>query len=263
MRAVLALIAIVLTAAPAPIDVVISRSIDTTPERATDLSTRVATALSSAGLEVRSAENTTSLLGARSPAACSARRACLKEVAAKLGSRALVGVDVGHVSGQMGVNLEAIDAAGNRLAAHSFAVESAGYPAGMAQELSVFVEALRKALPAEDAPKAVALVPAPALELTPVLVEAPAARSVAPWVLGAGAAAAAIAAAALFAVHASSAGQLEAGKTTIAGQPASTLSRPQAEQLASTANGTLAGGFVAAGAAAGLAMTAILWRVSE
>lgn len=260
MRAMLGLVAVALLSAADPVDVVVSRSIATTPERAQDLLERVTEALAQAGLKVRAPAETRRLLPAGTQtAACAARRPCVRELGVALGARAVVGVDVGHVTGQMAVNLEAVlTADGQRLAQHSFAIDSDGYPARLAPELEKFSRALALALPPEDAPVAAKLEPSPVKE-PPVAVVAEAARPVGPIVLGSTAVLAAVVAVSLAMVGASTGGQLERAKSTHQGLPASTLSRSDAEAIAASANGQYTAAAIAGGAALTLGAGALLW----
>lgn len=254
-----ALLALLLAAAP--IDAVVSRSIDTTPERADDLLRRVVAAIGA-----RSVEETHQHLPAGTvTAACAARRACLKDLGTALGARAVVGVDVGHVTGQMAVSLEAVLVAdGKRLAQRSFTVDSAGYPAGVEGELKVFAAALKSALPPEDAPVAAKLEPVPAPAKPVVIAAAAPSRPVMPIVLGAAAVVAAGLALGLGVMGGSTAAQLDRAKTTWQGQPASSLSRPQAQEIAARANGQYLGAGLAGSTAGALGLGAALsWLLAD
>ena len=262
LPAMLGLLTVVLTVA-GPVDAVISRSIDTTPERAEDLLGRVAAALAQAGIPVRE----TQLPAGTVPGACAARRACVRELGAAMGARAIVGVDVGHVTGQMAVNLEAISVGdGQRLAQHSFAIDSAGYPAGLEAQLKTFTRALKLALGPEDAPVAVKLAPEPppASSAPIAIVEPPHSRPIAPIVLGGVAVAVAVASVALAVLGSSTAGQIDAAKITYLGAPASKISRNQADGLAAAANSQYTAAGISAGAAVALGAGALLsWGLSE
>jgi len=251
---VLGLITVVL-AVTGPIDAVVSRSIDTTPERADDLLERVVAALDAEGIPVRRPPGSPAL-------ACAARRACVRDTGVTLGSRAVVAVDIGHVTGQMAVNVEAVSVPdGQRLAQLSFSILSAGYPAGVQAELEKFARALKKALGPEDAPVVAKLEPVAAPPPVQVVAprEATSSAPVGPLIVAGLAVAAAVASVSLGVSANGKASELERAKTTYLGMPSSNLSRAQAEQLAASANGQYAGSAVGAGAAVALGAGALVW----
>lgn len=252
-----------LAAAPSlPGDLVLSRSIETTTERATDVIDRAWRDLQARGVALRPPTETRARLlaaGLGAPEACAAKRACLVKLLQKLGSPLLVAVDVGHVGDEMAIGFEALSPEGTSLAQHRFMLKTAGYPAGFDGHAETFARALRPA--AADAPttdlQRPALVPTPAVLPT----TAPTAVAARPWpplTLGAGGAAVAtgVAGVVFTALGLQAMGTLDAARYTSGSSAASHLTAPDAQRLANTANTELTVALVCALGTAALASVA-------
>lgn len=128
---------VVLTATP-QLDLVLTRRVETTAERAEDVVQRVHDALEAEGLHPADPAATRKHLNT-DPTVCAGKRPCEARLGLDLGSSVLVTVDVGHLADRMAVALEAIEPkSGKKLAARAFAMSSLGYPAGIETELKPF-----------------------------------------------------------------------------------------------------------------------------
>ncbi|MFT3839365.1 MAG: hypothetical protein QM723_20445 [Myxococcaceae bacterium] len=128
---------VVLTATP-QLDLVLTRRVETTAERAEDVVQRVHDALEAEGLHPADPAATRKRLNT-DPTVCAGKRPCEARLGLDLGSTVLVTVDVGHLADRMAVALEAIDPkSGKKLASRAFAMSSLGYPAGVETELKPF-----------------------------------------------------------------------------------------------------------------------------
>lgn len=267
LTAALAL-ALVSGASPDTIEVLLSRSIDTTPERAQDVVDRAAAAVTAVNVGPVGSPQTARVKllsnGAGAPEACNAKKPCLEKLGQALGAGMIVAVDVGHVGDQMAIGLDALVVAdGKSLASHRFTIDTAGYPAGMDKELQTFVGKLHKSVKGSDAP-VVATGTSPSL--TPTGGTATATPST-PFTLpptkvlaaGGGAAAFGVATVVLAALGSGAKGQLDAAKYTSGTNSASHLTAPEAKALASTANGEFTAALGCGVATAALAGLATWW----
>jgi hypothetical protein len=144
---------VVLSATP-QLDLVLTRRVETTAERADDVVRRVHDALEAELLHPVDPTTTRKRLNT-DPLVCAGKRPCAARLGTDLGSTVLITVDVGHLADRMAVALEAIEPkSGKKLAARAFAMSSLGYPAGIETELKPFAQEVAQL--AELKPAAVA-----------------------------------------------------------------------------------------------------------
>ncbi len=251
-----------LHAAPAgSLEILLVRRVDTQPAQALDLQERIHALLLREGYRqaLPPAQTRARLQerGVLAPAACEARRACVLELAGKLGAAVIVSVDVGHVLDRMAISLEALEPGGERLAQESFTVSAVGYPAGVPPGLERFAQALRGALPPPPP-----LIAAPAILPAPAPTAAPLPRAAA-YGTGAGALVAGAAAVTLGVVGARAGAAMHAGDYDSAVGRASTLTHAESDRLATTGNAALTSALVCAVVSAALTGTTVyLWQRS-
>lgn len=233
--------------AQAPVgDLVLTRQLETTPERAADVVERTFHELQAQGLPLRTPAETRERLASRglgSAEACTARRACLAKLADGLDSRFLVTVDLGHVGDEMAIGLEALAPSGQVLSSKRFTVKTAGYPAGFDAEATAFAMGLAAALQG-DVPLA-ARSASPVSSTTPRMPQpltssqAPTKPRALPWVFGGATVLAVAAAGSLLSLGLASKNQLDRSRFLTAGGLGTTLTEPQAQRLVTTGNAEL------------------------
>jgi len=235
---------LVLTATP-QVDLVLTRRVETTAERADDVTRRVRDALAAEGLQPNDPEATKKRLNT-DPTVCAGKHPCIVRLGLDLGSAVLITVDVGHLSDRMAVSLEALEPkTGKKLTQRAFAMSSLGYPAGLDAELKPFAVAVAALSIFKPAP--VASTDAPVQQPPPELIPPPppepplevSESKPKPWGLISSAAltaATAITALVFLTLALINQGQLSAAHTTFEGQGASKLTQRQALGYASDAN---------------------------
>ncbi len=277
--------------APAPVPrvaVVISRRVAVSRDLADRLARQVVDALKAGGkaevMEFDQAEKKLAAAGVPDPSSCLAKRPCLAKLGASLGTPVLVGVDVGALSKDLAISVEAVSSDdGSRLAQRSFLVRASEARVAVPGQLAPFVAATLDALPrpAEpapplappppnplpqarlqpppaptDEPRLVTTSPRPEALSAPLLVSSPPQVSRTPSYLAGGAAIVLAGAALALAVD----GRLTANSIPANDEAAAGWTHSRAVAEARRANGELGGALgAAAGAAALTALAVTLW----
>lgn len=252
---------------PPRVEVVLIRSVDTSPERSEDLLERVANTFTQAGVPTAGPADTRARAAAKGVdlTRCEGGPRCTIGLLLNLRPRALVTVDVGEVSGRMAVGLEALDLQGKPLAQKTFVVSANAYPAGLKAPLEAFAAEVKPKLPPE------AVADAPVKEPAPVLAVPAVAPPPPQWVppppatgspglalgLGVGAGLAAGGAVGLGLLYSANAAALERAHTLAGQRPASSLTRAEAEGVAAAGNAELGAAIASGAVAVGLAALAI------
>ncbi len=248
---------------PAQTDVVVSRRIDVSADRAELLARDLARALNGAKVEeVRAPEQTLALLkkrGAVDPSTCGARRACVAGLGTTLEAAVVVSIDLGKVGNQLGVILIAIKPSdGSVLVTAAFTVPLNNGEVELARALDDFALKLTSRVEKKPIPPDAPVVARP--PRLPVLHEEKARATALGAKLVTGAAIVAGATSLTFGVlGVSAASSLSSAQYVSTSGPASRLTRAEADALAGMANTryALAGGCIAASAV--LTGVALYW----
>lgn len=261
----LALISVLL---PGQVDVVVSRRIDVSSDRAELVARDLSRSLVVAKVEnVRAPEETLAALEklqAADPSSCGARRSCVAQLGVTLGSELIVSIDLGQVADRLAVSLEAVKPEdGSRLLNAAFTVPVQGGELEFARGLDDFAEKvaarLEKKKPPPDAPVQ--------REVAPVevaAVEEPSATPLGAKVAAGGAVVTGAAAITFGVLGLNAASELSSQNYDSSSGPASHLTRAEADSLATTANTryAIAGASLAASAVlTGIAL--YLWNSAD
>lgn len=131
-----------------PVDVVVSRAVDVSPQEQTAIAERLVLALRAQGLTAAMPGDVATrlkALGASKPESCAADRSCVARLGALLQSFVVVSIDLGRVGGQLAAAVEAISPADAKVVAHR--AGTAGASDAVAPLLESFAAQLRPKVP--------------------------------------------------------------------------------------------------------------------
>ncbi|MBX7097654.1 MAG: hypothetical protein K1X89_08080 [Myxococcaceae bacterium] len=251
-----------------PVDVVVSRAVDVSPQEQTAIAERLVLALRAQGMTAAMPGDVATrlkALGASRPESCAAERSCVARLGALLQSYFVVSVDLGRVAGQLAVAVEAISPADAKVVGHR--AGTAGTSDAVAPLLESFAAQLRPKVPDVPEPEVSPtpkLVPVAAPE-TPAVpaqaVEVAAAPSHLPAKVTLGIAGA-LAAGSLASLTAGLVfkSRFDASRSQVGGLEASRLPQADAQALAGSANAAFSVALVGALlSAATLGVSGFLW----